>query len=389
MKRAWMMCLAACAALWTLGCGDDSDDGGSDNDSNNPNNSNNADNNGAALDPAPDQDPFPVGEGVDLRASFLRDTCALGCARARACGEGSDGCEAECVQAGQGGQARASCVLASECGEFDRCDASPPQDAGCEALCDGVEGCAGFPSPVWGPDAEVCREACMGWAQGRPSRKDAEIACYGDLIEAGCQLGDASRCRLDTGEQDTCAAVCQKLSRDCRAIPGEPFLTLSECLDDCRALPALQQLQVQICIDTADCDRFERCLPPAPAPDTCGVFCDALVGVCPDIGLNEASCGALCGGLAQALPGADMGEAAGCVGAFEACPGEAVYQCIFPQFEGCGEICEVLEGCGGDGPGCRSFCPALAGLEPEKMEPLYECVTTAGCAQLGSCFEGF
>ncbi len=334
---------------------------------------------------------FPSGDEVDADAAWLERQCELLCLREEGCGESAGAsCVQDCLDGDGDDVAALSCRLSAECGQTDRCADAIPADRNCPALCELVSDCDGFPSVQWGRSEIQCVQACNGYAHARPDRKQEEINCYGRLLQDSCRLDDVGQCRLDTGPDDACAQICGRLTQECRAIPGETFLTLGECLDGCRALDDPAERVLNNCISVAGCDRHPRCWPPASTtPDGCGPFCDSLLAKCPGAGLNDATCADACTGFHQALPGGAYAESPACIDAFDTCPeGDAIFACILPEYDGCTDICGALEACGADVTQCDIGCRSLVAAYPQDIETVRDCAVDAACAQLGTCFQG-
>ena len=351
------------------------------------------DDDGADLGPTDAADvgepEFPQGAEVDANAAWLARQCENLCLRDLACGQTpADTCVEDCLTGPALHLGTLACLLAADCGD-DACHGPVRQDRNCPTLCQLVDDCGGFPSEQWGPDPSACEDACSGYAQGRPDRKQAEFNCYGRLLRDECRLDDVGQCRLDTGPDDACAEICGRITQECRAIPGGLFLTLGACLDQCRALQPREGSVLQSCLNITNCDRHERCWPPAlETPADCAIFCDSFLALCPQAGVTAQTCPGICAGIHQALPGAALAQSGACIDAFDSCPeGDAVFACLLPQYEGCTDICGALEACGSDVTGCDGGCRGLAATYPEDIDAVRDCARVAACAQLGTCFQ--
>jgi len=234
------------------------------------------------------------------------------------------------------------CLSIAGCDAALLCISVPDEPfAGCDDFCIAfLQLC-----PDTGFSDELCQWACTGSAMGMPDSNPLEAAdCVAEMDECpeepswllvGCIAGE-------------CSTMCG-MAEQCEPWSDyfELYPTTELCLDACNSMNDSQVAATSVCLSAAGCDGALLCSDaPVEPPEGCGVYCDSLTGLCPDIPwFLMTSCEDVCSGLTMRSPLADPASAPECIEQFESCPenlDDVVWGCLAGK---CGQMCGYFDVC--------------------------------------------
>ena len=287
-----------------------------------------------------------------------------------------------------GALASGICHLITECKAAETCGEAPEEALpGCDVFCDAL---AKLCPSDFALAAESCEALCTGVGMVLPvTEPQTGPECLEQFPECPEDPYDA----LFTCMSGKCGAMCG-LFGVCEE--DSPYFDLFEspdtCKEYCDTLSISQAQMTSYCLGWAGCGQASYCVdPPEEAAEGCDIYCDTVLGLCPDNGsLTDETCPEGCTGIAMAVPGANPGEADFCLDEFEQCtenPGEVIYWCMAKTEETCSDVCEDLADCDLTIDWvCDVFCTVLKVTEPNGHAAFTSCVSNAGtCDEMKPC----
>lgn len=349
--------------------------------------------------PAPDVDGPPEDQTAEV--------CSAYCGKLVDCGQpygSTAGCPKDCAEQIEKDEAWANsylCATVAQCQQMSGCTSAPiPTADTCVDLCGKAQGCDIFPSSALGGSQDGCVLSCSIQVKYNLATWGPFMECADEKL-ASCSDAELLSCntQLDDG---LCQVVCNGGQKEdgsmCNVVPAN-FDDLNACLKACDGYTSAQKWTARFCVSQGPCDSDDTgCFPPpTELLPGAAAFCAKAWELCGgtegyNLPKDTDVCGWIMGGVVMGAKGGLKFEGSlECLDGYEACPGEAgvLYGCLVEENPACDDYCTILTDCGAPQTSevCHTQCNYAFGSQPELIEPIVNCVTTApGCVEVGGCF---